>query len=401
MIQSIETTNHYLNTAFDQVQKHKPLSPKILIHLKQAAAEYQTNVDTLYENRNIFKKILYFFGFCISPEERAQLRCIRKITQLKEVAKLGPYSETKSIPQNQLREIVTKTLCSKDFLKLIAFSLKDNVSDAEVEEMKKYEGTQFYAPDAYFAKLLSDFSSQPKLSCSEKKKAVEVLKAFQFNDKVNWKSLKHQSFPDIYHNRPWFPAKAGVALHNAINKMTPGNEVVFSGTHVPADKSGAHAVLFSCKILDKNNVCIRLYNTGLAAEVAIGLSGMANVGWAWLKGQDADTAYRKNVKITVEQTIFTKEDILSDEFTDIFANELLAFHGANAPSGKELFPKYRKFVNEKKLDSKSLPNVPVAPQIKAQTVGNCGIASKLAYIEDTFGKELYNTFRSFVQRKIT
>ncbi len=410
-MQPVETANKYLEQGFEQLRTTHKISPAIVHALKEIGQSYQSNTNALYKGRNLLWKILYFFGIGLSSEERAQLKCVKKISQLKVFAKTltldywtkrTQYS-VKAVGKHHIEKDLTADTQSKDFLTQIYYSLKDpkTLTQEDFNKIKKIEGTKIFSTDLFFTNELRNFIHSEKLTPEEKKSTQQLLTAFEFSSKVNWKAMKYKHIQG-YENQPWYPANAAAALHKAVHQMKSEVEVIFSATHMAKGKESGHAVLYSMRMLDNDQLCLRRYNTGLAAKVEEGslLSGLWEGAKAMYQGDSFKNALKSSLSSTVDQAIFSKKDILSDEFSSIFSNELLNFDGVNAESDKLIFPKYEAFKQTHEIPKEQVPNAPNPPSIPMQVFGNCGIASKLTYMNDNLGNDLYNKFTQFLEQKI-
>lgn len=400
----VTTTDSHIKEVYELLNSYRPSKTKAVERLDAAVNGlvedklwYQTNIDTLYSQRSIIKKILYFFGFFISSEEKSQMSCIRRINKAVDFVqtKKDTYKPSASeLAKASLRSQYTELLNEKDFRELLAFSLKADPSEREIKEiLAKNSGALFYVADLYFANVISDFLKKTNLTQEDKAKGERLLKAFTFNQNVQWKSVKQQS--EVIFTSPSYRAKAVERLHTSIRTMKPGDEVVFSGSSKVPEKESYHAVLFSCKKIEDDTFCVRVYNTSDVGSMSGSLGGILRTGWGILRGHDAEISARRNFKITVNQAFFQEWSLLSTQFAGIFTEEILVFGGMDKGTNKELFAHYKKFVEESQI-SPRLANKPEAPQIKFQQGPNCAISSKLAYIEETLGSELFARFASFV-----
>lgn len=410
MVPDTQSTDHRIQEVYDLLKAYRPTKKKetqklntVINELVKDKIAYQMNVDTLYYERSFIKKILYFFGFFISPQEKKQLACIRKISQTVDFAESKKSNFTESYDSRmkkeakaQLHKQYSDMAASKDFRDLLAFSLKDDPSDQEIKKAKStLQGANFYVSDLYFEKIISDFLTSSKFNTQDKIKVTDLLKAFQFNQNVVWKSAKYQGFSV---NQTSYIEKATARLHKSLAKMKPGDEVVFSGTTSVQGETTGHAVLFSCKMLNADTFCVRLYDTSDPAAMIASVTGVLQTGWSWIRGHDAEIATRRNFKIEVNQAFFHKKELTSKEFSEIFTQEILIFQGIKEQTTPEIFARYKQFATKNQINPTAITNAPKAPQIKFQQGPTCAIASKLAYIEETLGPGLYNRFKDFVRK---
>ncbi len=399
---TIETTDRHIQDVYELLGKYRPNKKNAVEKLDAAIQElvrdkvvYQTNIDTLYYKRSFIKKILYFFGFFITAEEKKQMGCIKRINNTVDfaIAKKENYrpSHTERVKE-QLRQYYSEKIKEKNFRELLAFSLQEDPTDAEIQLVNdKLDGVEVHVADFYFGRILADFLKQSHLDANDAAKLAKVVNAFTFNENISWKAVKHGKVGQYYE-------KAVERLHKSLSRMKPGDEIVFSGNSSEKrdGKVEGHGVLFSCMMIDANTFCVRVYDTSSFLGGTNGsIRGVLSTAWDILCGRDADISLRRNFKIAVQQSFFHKSALESNAFAKIFTEEIVIFDHLSP----DMFARYKKFVETNQIFPTD-PNLPKTPQIKFQQGPNCAISSKLAYLEETLGSELFTRFKEFIRANL-
>ncbi len=375
---------------------------------KDALQEYQQKTTELYDKRNIFRKFLYFFGIGISQEERAQLRCIRKIRSLKSLAKLytgnGSLHDSlttffKSEVKKALKASVDKEIASDKFQKMLkaSFYPPTNASKAGLEEIS---GSSTFGPVIYFLEMLQKFSENSQLSQDDKDKIQKLIESFSFNKKIVWKAEKSRTGP--YQDGIWYKPNAVATFYTKLDELDKdtSREICFTSSQFLQEEDNTvsgHAVLFSVRRHpEKEGIfLVREYNTGHGASISGSsmLNGFGKAIFGVFQGKKFSEVFQRSLKTEVVESEFSRNQLMSTDFESVLSDELFAFKTEDqidSTDSNEILTQYNVFKEKNKIQTTK----PIS--VDCQFFGNCGVAAPLAYIKDRMGEDLFGKFRSFV-----
>ncbi len=394
---SISTTDSHIKAAYTLIDAYRPSKKKVVERLDatiqtlvQEKVAYQTAIDTLYDKRSFIMKIFYFFGFFISSEEKQQMSCIKRINKAVDAALLKKENYIPSeaeLAKEDLVKIHDEIVNSDNFKQLLLFSITDDPTEEQIHYVNKtLEGVPPYVSDLYFANTLSAFLQTIPKEDRDAEKVKAIVDAFAFSKNVNWKAAKQLNLKELPYRK-----KAVDRLHTKLDQMQKGEEFVFTASSGRQNEAVGHAVLFSCKKMDGDIFCVRVYNTSDSSSVKETVGSYLRAGWGMLWGQDQEIEVRRHFKIVVQQAFFQKSVLESHAFSQVFTEELLPFSNMSTT----MFTRYKSFVEQYQIVP-DYPDLPQAPEISFQQGPNCALSSKLAYLEETMGNDLFKRFKNFI-----